>query len=175
MGQAGTTWVHRCPGWQLPTCPYLGEKTIPRSYRILGTPQYKRMKVTGQVWHRCEPGSHSHLPGSSSCSPRLGTVSVHPEGRTGGIGVCLAVALATGSGPSWGDSPLSNQHRNEEASQDLGHRSVFTHSSCCSQLWPLQNTGNSQLSHYEVQQTKTSEKRQEKTLTPWAPGCCSSA
>lgn len=59
VGQAGTTWVHRCPGWQLPTFPYLGEKTIPRSYRILGTPQYKRMKVTGQVWHRCEPGSHS--------------------------------------------------------------------------------------------------------------------
>lgn len=28
-------------------------------------------------------------------------LSVHPEGGTGGTGVCLAVALATASGLSW--------------------------------------------------------------------------
>lgn len=66
VGQAGTTWVHRCPSWQLLTFPYLGHKPIPRSYWDTGDSSIQgggvrssAMKVTGQVWHRCEPGGHS--------------------------------------------------------------------------------------------------------------------
>lgn len=32
VGQAGITWLHGSPGWQLSTFSYLGQKPIPRSY-----------------------------------------------------------------------------------------------------------------------------------------------
>lgn len=97
------------PCWQLLPSLILVRSPFPEVIGIPGTPQYKEggvrsseMKVIGQVWHRCEPGGHSICQAVPAAAQGWKLVSVHPEGETGGTGVCLAVTHATGSGPSWG-------------------------------------------------------------------------
>lgn len=106
--QAGTTWVHRCPA---------GSSYLPLSWSEVHSQELlgyrgplntrrgvrsSEMKVTGQVWHRCEPGGHSICQAVPAAAQGWQLVSVRPEGGTGGTGVCLAATHATGSGPSWG-------------------------------------------------------------------------
>lgn len=109
--------------------PHLSQKPTPGSYwgdygLLMKTWAQVLRGGTGQGWHGYEPdGCGTCQP--SQLQPEVGN-PVSPSNRVGlealvSAWLFLSLALAL-----LGDSPVSNHHGSEEASQDVGHRSALT-------------------------------------------------
>lgn len=60
------------------------------------------------MWHECEAGSHSLCQVTTAVTQSWKPCQPIQQGGPGGTAVCLAVAPATHSGPSWDSPPLSS-------------------------------------------------------------------
>lgn len=109
-----------------------------------GSGRSSAMKVTGQVWHGCEPGGRSICQAVPAAAQGWELcLSIQRAGQEALVSAwlwLLPLPLTLLGGQS------SNQHRMRRLPRTLV-TGLHSHT-CCSQLWPLQHTGNSQLSYY---------------------------